>query len=119
MSIGTRIQEARLKNKMRRPELAERLKVTPSAISNYENDISSPKIEILYAIMEVLRVDANFLFQDVVTYRDESVFTLRESEHIKKYRALDERGQGAVDNTLEYEYSRVTEAAEQKKRGAG
>jgi len=49
---------------------------------------------------------------------NEKTLTLHESTQIKKYRALDERGQGVVDNILDYEYNMVVEAAAVKK-GAG
>lgn len=64
MSIGSRIKQARELAQMSRRELATAVGVTPSAISNYENDISSPKDEVLYKIINVLGVDANFIFQD-------------------------------------------------------
>ena len=64
MSIGTRIKQAREKKGLTRNELAKIVDVTPSAISNYENEISSPKEPILYKLMEALECDANYLFQD-------------------------------------------------------
>lgn len=45
-------------------QLAERVGVTPGAIGNYESDHSSPKDSILFALMQVLGVDANFIYQD-------------------------------------------------------
>lgn len=64
MSIGNRIKEARENLKLSRNELANLLGVTPSAVSNYENNISSPKEPVLYKLFEALQCDANFLFQD-------------------------------------------------------
>ena len=64
MSVASRIKEARINAHFSRSELAKRVGVGVSAISNYENAISSPKDTILYKIMVALNVDANFLFQD-------------------------------------------------------
>jgi len=50
-------------------ELAKLLDVSKEAIGNYENATSHPKEPILLKIMEVLEVDANFLFQDVVNFK--------------------------------------------------
>ena len=47
-------------------ELADKIDVSPSAITNYENETSHPKEEKLYALMKVLDVDANYLFADVL-----------------------------------------------------
>lgn len=67
MGIGKRIKEARLLRGISREQLAALLKVTVSAISNYENDVSHPKEEILIRLFLALEVDANFLFQDHMT----------------------------------------------------
>ena len=65
MSIGTRIKEARINKGFTQKELSERVGVTKGAIANYENDLSSPKDSVLYALFDVLQVDPNYLFQDV------------------------------------------------------
>jgi transcriptional regulator with XRE-family HTH domain len=66
MSIGSRIKEARLFAGLSRNGLALRIGVTPSAISNYENDISSPRVDILHSILSELNVDANYVYQDSI-----------------------------------------------------
>lgn len=40
--------------------------------------------------------------------KNQLILTTAETEHIKKYRALDERGKATVDNALEKEYEFVT-----------
>lgn len=42
MSINSRIKEIREELEMSRQELADKIGVTPSAIANYENGVSSP-----------------------------------------------------------------------------
>lgn len=59
----------------------------------------------MYKLIEVLNVDANYLFQDVVNIPKKiNDVTFSEFEHIKKYRALDDRGKDIVDTVLEKEY---------------
>lgn len=65
-SFQNRLKQARENKKMDRKELAKKVGVTVSSISNYENGISFPKIKILYKLLSVLQVDANFLFQDKI-----------------------------------------------------
>lgn len=47
-----------------RPQLAAKICVTPSAIANYENGISTPKPDILISLINVLEVDANYMYSD-------------------------------------------------------
>lgn len=93
MSFSTRLKERREELNLSRIDLAKMLNVTPSAIGNYENAISSPKADILYSLFKALNCDANFLFQDEmntpISNSDEG-YTLEEKELIKKYRTLKE-----------------------------
>ena len=66
MGIGKRIKEAREAKNYTQKQLSEYIGVTSSAVANYENDISHPKEEVLYKLIEKLNVDANYLFQDVL-----------------------------------------------------
>ena len=109
MSIGSRIKELRERNGLSRNELATMLGVTVGAISNYENDVSSPKEPILFKIIESLDCDANYLFQDSVKIKtQQNDVTLAEYDHIKKYRDLDGHGKEMVDFTLTKEWERST-----------
>ena len=114
MSVGSRIKQARLQKGLSRAMLAERLNITPSSISNYENCISSPRTEILCAIIKELGVDANYLYQDIVANNDYEAPALVISEYEHKYRALDERGRETVDGVLDLEYSRAMAASAKK-----
>ena len=109
MSIGSRIKELRIKRGLTQEELARQIGVTKGAVANYENEISSPKIELMYKLFDVLQCDANYLHQDDMksnVYKDSS--TPEEFENIiKKYRALDEHGKDMVDMVLSKEYQRV------------
>lgn len=66
MSIGQRLKEARIIRQMTQEDLAKAVGVTKGAIGNYETEVSSPKESILIKLMEVLQIDANYLYQDFI-----------------------------------------------------
>lgn len=106
MSIGDRIKEAREHKNLSRSELAEKANVTMSAISNYENSISSPKEPVLLKLMDILDIDANFLFQDMVEKKPSVYLTPSESTMIDKYRKLDVISKELVDLVIDKELER-------------
>ncbi|MBQ7916333.1 MAG: helix-turn-helix transcriptional regulator [Firmicutes bacterium] len=106
MSIGSRIKEVRLRQHMTQEELARRIGVTKGAIANYENEVSTPKTELMYKILDVLQCDANYLYQDMVPSTQEFIISYAEREHLKKYRGLDSYGRRNIDMLLENEYDR-------------
>lgn len=107
MSIGKRIKEARNYNDMTQEQLAIEIGVTKGAIANYENEISIPKPELMYKLMEVLKCDANFLYQDMLNnISTDFIIDTKEKSIIKKYRSLDNHGKKNVNNILDNEYDR-------------
>lgn len=115
MGIGYRIKEAREHSGLTQTELGKKIGVTGSAITNYEKETSHPKEQIIYKLMEVLEVDANYLFQDVVNIpKKENDVTLAEYEYIQKYRQLDNHGKEMVDFTLSKEWERSTAHSKKK-----
>lgn len=106
MSINSRIKERREELKMSRQELADKIGVTPSAIANYENGVSSPKIELLYKLFDVLQCDANYLYQDEMkNFTDNNEFRLSKDEMkiIEHYRLLSDKGKNAVQYIFDQE----------------
>ena len=61
MSLGDKLRQRRQEMGLTRPQLAAKICVTPSAIANYENGISTPKPDILISLINVLEVDANYI----------------------------------------------------------
>lgn len=106
MSIGDRIKEAREHKNLSRSELAEKANVTLSAISNYENSISSPKEPVLLKLMDILEIDANFLFQDMVEKKPSVYLTPSENTLLDKYRRLDTFSKELVDIVIDKELER-------------
>ena len=106
MSINSRIKERREELEMSRQELADKIGVTPSAIANYENGVSSPKIELLYKLFDVLECDANYLYQDEMknfTDNNEVKLSKDEMKIIEHYRLLSDKGKNAVQYIFEQE----------------
>jgi transcriptional regulator with XRE-family HTH domain len=89
MPFGNRLKEARLNKGLTQEELASSVGVTKGAIGNYESEVSSPKEPILIKLMEVLGVDANFLFQDLVDVVPPPTLSQDESRLVTAYRKAD------------------------------
>lgn len=107
MSLNSRIKERREELGMTRNELSELIGVTPSAIANYENGVSYPKVELLFKLFDALKCDANYLYQDdMQSLNEEFSTTLKEKHIIKQYRNLDAHGVQAVESILNIEYAR-------------
>ncbi|WP_297642811.1 S24 family peptidase [uncultured Bacteroides sp.] len=120
MGIGYRIKEARENQGLTQTELGKIVGVTGSAITNYENETSHPKEPVMYKLIEALKVDANYLFQDCVKLPKEvNDVTLAEYEHIKKYRFISTHspdGASVVDTVLDREYAIADKISKQKKQ---
>ena len=110
VAIGRRIKEARLKKDITQEELAKMVGVTKGAIANYENNTSHPKEPVLYALINALDVDANFLFQDFVKIKTAPLYT---SEALKLADDFDHHmdtwGQKAVRGVADTEIARYKE----------
>lgn len=63
MGIGSNVKRIRTKLGMDQKTLASKLGVTAGAVSNYENDVSAPKEEVLFRMFEVLNVTPDELFE--------------------------------------------------------
>lgn len=109
MSFGSRLKEKREELGLKQSELGKMLGITGAAIGNYENGISSPKADILYRVFDVLKCDANYLFQDEMRGLHSDILTIQETQTLKKYRTLDGYGKQAVDAVLNIEHTRCSE----------
>lgn len=108
--IGDKIRERRLEIGLTQSQLSKLTNIKSTTISNYENNISSPSDENIYKLMEVLKCDANYLFE-WEEVKDISL-SFSEKSHIKKYRQLDNFGKKAVDDLLNNEYDRCISISE-------
>lgn len=106
MGLNTRIKGRREELGMTRQDLAKKIDVTPSAIANYENGVSSPKIELLYKLFDALECDANYLYQDEmnnIKVNNSEYYTQEEKNIINNYRSLSEKGKNAINYIFEQE----------------
>ena len=103
MGIGRRIRILRERANITQEELALQIGVTPSAVGNYEREVSHPREDVLYKLFEVLGCEPNELFADCYTDNSE------EAQLLEKYRALDNYGREMVQACADIEYRRCTE----------
>lgn len=100
MSFGERIKYRRGELKLSRADLAERLGVSSSAVSNYENGVSFPKEDIMLRLFDSLETEPNILFQD--SYRGgEQVMSGPEQALLRQYRGLSPMGRESVRSVVE------------------
>lgn len=101
MGIGSNIRKFRQRRGITQETLAAMLGVTPSAVGNYEHDVSFPKEEVLMKLFGALECTPNELLGA------EGGLTRIECAHLKKYRSLDERGRMLVDACTDAELERM------------
>ena len=63
-TLGTRISEFRRTKGITQEELAERLNVSPQAVSKWENEVCCPDIMLLPRLAEILGVSVDRLLTD-------------------------------------------------------
>lgn len=114
MSIGSRIKERRIEMGLTQPALAKILGVSKGTVGNYECDISAPNENVLFKLFDVLKCDANFLYQDNLIIQNSEYTSKSEMDYIKKYRALDSHGKKIINLVLDEEYARCTVPNEDK-----
>ena len=105
--IGARIRQARENANMTQTELAKKIGISNSRLSNWEKGLNRPDVDVVASICKALSISANSLLGIEFPYNSDSLSPF-EQKHIKKYRALDQRGRDAVDATLDREYEYVT-----------
>ena len=110
--MNQRIQEllkmVRKQARLKQTDLAEKMSVKGSTISNWENGISEPDMD---SFVEYCRLcGADYLAMMNLAYGDPSqgVYpmecTAEEMEMIRKFRLLDKRGKRVVTRNLNAEY---------------
>ncbi len=101
MSVGRQIRKAREAAGLTQRELAGLLGVTPSAVANYENDVSHPRESVFVALFAALGVDANYIYEEAPKLPPEASAVMR------KYLELDWHGRRVVEAVLELELGRM------------
>lgn len=96
MSFGQRVRERRKQLGMSQAELAKKLGVSLSAVSNYENGQNAVKEEVLFKLFRALDIDPNYLYQDSFSGKA-FVCSAEEQSLVRKYRELRIHGLTAMD----------------------
>lgn len=107
MAYIDRMKEARKRKGLTQEQLATMIGVAKPTYNGYEKGNSEPNMLTLTKIMNVLEVDADFLFQDEVLQRKENTASPSEMDMVKKYRSLDDHGKKLIDVVLEHEIKRI------------
>lgn len=110
MAFYDRLKEGRIKSGLTQEQLSEKLGIAKSTLSGYESGNREPTVATIAKALEVLGIDANFLYQDEMNELGGNPMQLQynEMQHIEKYRDLDSHGKEMVDFTLEKEWERST-----------
>lgn len=105
MNIEAYIKKARIEKGMTRKDLADTVGVTVNAVSNYENGVSMPRIQLLTKILSVLDLDAN---EVLGVSRPIGSLSKRAIHMAKKFDELDTAGQDFVEMVLTHENARLS-----------
>lgn len=100
MSFGNQLKRRREELGLSRTELAQRLGIAPTSISNYENGQSFPKEEIMLRLFDGLETEPNDLFRD--SFRTGgNVLTHSERQLLDRYRGLSPKGRETVRSVVD------------------
>lgn len=117
--IGRRIFDLRIERDIQQGELANAIHLHQSVLNRIEKGTRPARDIEIRDMAKFFQVSADFLLgierarQSMPAIYSRQALSLEEMEHIKKYRALDERGRRSVDENLarEYEYVRPAQVA--------
>lgn len=109
MAFKDRLKEARLGKGFTQEQVAEKIGVAKSTFTGYEKGNSEPNMFTISQIMSVLKVDANFLWQDEMDELGGNPMHVKYNEMklVEKYRDLDDFGRETVDLVLARELTRT------------
>lgn len=115
MSIQDEIKNRRLSLDLTMKEVAEYVGVSEGTVSRWESgDISNMRRDKIYRLSKILQISPLIILgwpqDDTFVSSPRSSIELSPSEEviIRKFRTLDDRGQAAVLNVLNYEYDSLT-----------
>ena len=100
MDIGRKIRDLRLENDLTQEELASRVELTKGYISQLENNLTSPSINTLLDILEVLGTNISEFFD---TKKEEKVVFSADEYFEKIDEVLKHKVNWIVPNALKYE----------------
>ena len=102
MNIGSKIRALRLGNNLTQEELASRLELTKGYISQLENNLTSPSIQTLFSILEILGTNVSEFFAKPED-EERNIVNTKEDFHEKEDEELNNIISWIVPNALKYE----------------
>lgn len=84
VEVGTKIRELREDKKMTQKELAEKLNVTPQAVSKWERNKSYPDLDMLIQMSKLFQVSTDTILGTAKKSFFASLFSKREGNEMKK-----------------------------------
>ena len=100
IDIGKQIRALRLGNNLTQEELASRLELTKGYISQIENNLTSPSMQTLFSILEVLGTNVHNFFSK----EPEAIFVFKQEEfYEKENEELKHTISWIVPNALKYQ----------------
>ena len=106
MAFKEQLKAARLAKGYTQEQLATAIGVAKSTFTGYEKGNSEPNMLTIKKLMEILEVDANYLWYDENDNSNSFVTSFIEQQIIKKYRLIDETGKNTVEFVLNDIYDR-------------
>ena len=111
INFSERLRSLRTAKGLSQLEFAKQVKLSKSAVNMYERGEREPSFDVLEVIADYFNVDLDYLLGKTDCENRNRIviephFDLSRSEQdlILKFRRLDDRGQAAVLNVLNYEY---------------
>lgn len=109
-TFGERLRTEREKQGYSQKQFAEALGITPTRLNYWEKDKREPDVLNIKKILYILKIDSDYLLG---IDRNDNKFNEEERKLIKKYRLLDQRGQQAVEDTLNRELKYILDDKKQ------
>lgn len=107
VSLGTKLRRLRNKADMTQRQLAEKLDVKSSTISDYENDRSVPSTEVLCRYKDVLNADLNWVMgTDTEVNTVLTALNRKDREMIRQFQACSEDEKSVVRQVTKVLYDR-------------
>ena len=106
--FSEKLKENRTRTGYSQTEVALKIGRPQQTIASWESGKGQPDPDTLVKLLKIYGVSPNHFFE----YKEADSFSPAESEHIKKYRTLDEYGKESVDVVLDVEYKRCQNAAQ-------
>lgn len=102
-----RLKQARKASGYTQESLAQAIGIKKSTLSGYESGNSEPDMDKIVKLMSVLKVDANFLYQDEINVIPEPAFSSAALAFASIYDSLDDHGKCMLNTVAKLESERM------------